>query len=215
MTSNLIVFDEENIQEGLQDCRNSVIGKLLTEKSVHANRVVKGNPLGVQKFMACFASMGKESTALRDGPFIKYLYGYKYGDYQFIAEPNRWVNVLVLPLLPGINAGSKKDGVFWVDFQFERLPFCYQCGVIGHDEDSCTGEKNDGDDDHPRGPRMRASHSGKAVRTESSHQKPKRQPPNPIQEAKTEGFSPRITRKTFFPHRPKSTNNSNCSYFTF
>ncbi|KAJ1440705.1 Zinc knuckle CX2CX4HX4C [Sesbania bispinosa] len=34
------------------------------------------------------------------------------------------------PILSGINVGSKKDGICWVDFQYERLPqCCYSCGM--------------------------------------------------------------------------------------
>ncbi|KAJ1410421.1 Zinc knuckle CX2CX4HX4C [Sesbania bispinosa] len=46
------------------------------------------------------------------------------------------------PLKTGINVGIKKDGVCWVDFQYERLAqFCYSCGLIGNDEDLC-GKKS-------------------------------------------------------------------------
>ncbi|KAJ1435329.1 Zinc finger, CCHC-type [Sesbania bispinosa] len=42
------------------------------------------------------------------------------------------------PLLTGIPVGRRKDGVSWVDFQYEKLPqFCYKCGRVGHDEDMC------------------------------------------------------------------------------
>ncbi|XP_057444625.1 uncharacterized protein LOC130736865 [Lotus japonicus] len=42
------------------------------------------------------------------------------------------------PLLEGINGGSHKDGVFWIDFKYEKLPqFCFICGIIGHGDQFC------------------------------------------------------------------------------
>ena len=50
------------------------------------------------------------------------------------------------PIRKGVNMGSKEDGLAWVDFKYERLPtFCYFCGVVGHDENSCdlaNGDEN-------------------------------------------------------------------------
>ncbi|KAJ1404178.1 Zinc knuckle CX2CX4HX4C [Sesbania bispinosa] len=43
------------------------------------------------------------------------------------------------PLLTGVPVGSNKDGVTWVEFQYEKLPqFCYLCGRIGHDDMFCN-----------------------------------------------------------------------------
>ncbi|KAJ1381728.1 Zinc knuckle CX2CX4HX4C [Sesbania bispinosa] len=70
------------------------------------------------------------------------------------------------PLLPGIPVGSHKDGVTWVDFQYERLPqFCYWCGRVGHNEDMCKDSNIDLRDNSSGrkdfGPWMRASHFGR------------------------------------------------------
>ncbi|KAJ1406666.1 Zinc finger, CCHC-type [Sesbania bispinosa] len=72
------------------------------------------------------------------------------------------------PLLPGITVGSKKDGLSWVDFKYERLPqFCYKCGLIGHEEDHCSIEtiivSVDDQDVQEFGPWMRASQVGLSV----------------------------------------------------
>ncbi|KAF7823757.1 cysteine desulfurase mitochondrial-like [Senna tora] len=41
-------------------------------------------------------------------------------------------------LRKGINLGNTKDGIYWVDYRFERVPkCCYSCGVFGHEEDDC------------------------------------------------------------------------------
>ncbi|KAJ1392464.1 Zinc knuckle CX2CX4HX4C [Sesbania bispinosa] len=100
------------------------------------------------------------------------------------------------PLLPSINVGSKKEVAFWVDFQFERLPqFCYKFGVIGHDEDSCTGEQNVEDEDRPRGPWMRAAQNGKLVKPEATQFKPRSQPPNAAQEERQRALAQELLEK--------------------
>ncbi|KAF7826658.1 cysteine desulfurase mitochondrial-like [Senna tora] len=42
----------------------------------------------------------------------------------------------------GANLGNKKDGVFWVDFRYEKIPrCCFSCGMFGHDEGECESMK--------------------------------------------------------------------------
>jgi hypothetical protein len=42
------------------------------------------------------------------------------------------------PIRPGMFIGNPKDGINWVDFRYENLPmFCFNCGLIGHNEDKC------------------------------------------------------------------------------
>ncbi|KAJ1375534.1 Zinc knuckle CX2CX4HX4C [Sesbania bispinosa] len=72
------------------------------------------------------------------------------------------------PLIPGVNIGSRVDGIIWVDFRFERLPqFCYACGLIGHEEESCkshnTNATNSEKEDHDIGPWLRASVFGRKL----------------------------------------------------
>ena len=44
------------------------------------------------------------------------------------------------PLRRGGNTVNPNGGKFWVTFKYERLPsFCFQCGILGHDEKHCTG----------------------------------------------------------------------------
>ncbi|KAJ1378034.1 Zinc finger, CCHC-type [Sesbania bispinosa] len=83
-------------------------------------------------------------------------------DIYEIKDSGQFVKVLVelnikKPLLSGILVGSKKDGITWVDFRYEKLPqFCYRCGQIGHEEDMCKHkvEQRNGDEstEHELGP---------------------------------------------------------------
>ena len=80
-----------------------------------------------------------------------------------------WMNV-GKPLKKGSNAGSRKDGNFWVDFKYERLAqFCYYCGMIGHEEKGCAkaimDEKNGGGKSLNLGPRLKVKFSRWRVRT--------------------------------------------------
>ncbi|KAF7825221.1 cysteine desulfurase mitochondrial-like [Senna tora] len=75
-------------------------------------------------------------------------------------------------IMRGTNIGSKKDGIHWVDFRYERFPqFCYKCGIIGHDNEQCLidldGEKEDSNEDLPYGPWIRATQSGKRIKEDS------------------------------------------------
>ncbi|KAF7840788.1 cysteine desulfurase mitochondrial-like [Senna tora] len=45
-------------------------------------------------------------------------------------------------LRKGTNLGNSNDGVFWVDFRYEKIPrCCFSCGVFGHDESECETKK--------------------------------------------------------------------------
>ena len=44
------------------------------------------------------------------------------------------------PLQRGRNIVNPNGGKYWVTFKYERLPsFCFQCGILGHDEKNCPG----------------------------------------------------------------------------
>ncbi|XP_057433287.1 uncharacterized protein LOC130726080 [Lotus japonicus] len=74
------------------------------------------------------------------------------------------------PLMTGINGGSHKDGVFWIDFKYERLlQFCFVCGVVGHGDQFCPkvieGEPQEFAPIRKYGPKLRAAVSGRRVFT--------------------------------------------------
>ncbi|KAJ1422489.1 Zinc finger, CCHC-type [Sesbania bispinosa] len=98
-----------------------------------------------------------------------------------VQERGSFVKALVeidlkKPLLPGVNAGSKNDGLFWVDFQYEKIPqFCYGCGIVGHDEDDCSERNDRSNDEKSRGPWMRALNMGRISRM-NSQQHPQGKP---------------------------------------
>ncbi|KAJ1390016.1 Zinc knuckle CX2CX4HX4C [Sesbania bispinosa] len=109
-------------------------------------------------------------------------------DIHEIQGKGSYIRVLVEmnisnPLIPGINAGSKKHGVFWVDFKYEKVPqFCYCCGLIGHDEDNCTGNSQNQEDCAALGPWMKAIQVGRKVSSGNPTQKKEKPAPNPQEE---------------------------------
>uniref|UniRef100_A0A803NVX1 Zinc knuckle CX2CX4HX4C domain-containing protein n=1 Tax=Cannabis sativa TaxID=3483 RepID=A0A803NVX1_CANSA len=60
---------------------------------------------------------------------------------------------LQAPLLAGVSLPDLGNKKVWSYFKYERLPlFCYKCGVIGHEEEVCSGRK-----------RMVAVHDGRTI----------------------------------------------------
>ncbi|KAJ1418357.1 Zinc knuckle CX2CX4HX4C [Sesbania bispinosa] len=201
MSANLIVFDKEDIQEGVQDCKNSVIGRLLTEKSVHVNSLsnalnsiwnapkgFKVINMGEKLFQIFFEHEKEADRVVKGSPWVfrnswlvlhHWVRGVQPSELSFHHVPV-WMQIWGLPIhcrtkQMGQRIGSCMGEVLeshvheiqgrgsFVKAPFERLPqFCYQCGVIGHDDDGCNGDKDEEDADHPRGPWMRASQAGRA-----------------------------------------------------
>lgn len=63
--------------------------------------------------------------------------------------------------------GSRLDEVFWVEFNYERLPqVCYVCGLVGHSETHCKEVEpgRGGANSSPRlGPWLRATQGGRRI----------------------------------------------------
>ncbi|KAF7813420.1 uncharacterized protein G2W53_034396 [Senna tora] len=72
-------------------------------------------------------------------------------------------------LRKGINLGNTKDGIYWIDYRFERIPkCCYTCGVFGHKEEDCETlktAKQRNEEFIPRdlGPWLKAGEIGRKV----------------------------------------------------
>ncbi|KAJ1400814.1 Zinc knuckle CX2CX4HX4C [Sesbania bispinosa] len=201
----LIIYDDVDVQEGLDMCSKSLTGAFLTSKPIHVNSLSNAlagiwcNPkgskveeIGEKKFQFLFDDHKDTDRILKRSPWIfrnawlslkrttkmGLRIGACMGDVLESEifetwEKGSFIKVLVLfyvtkPLKPGINVGSKVDGMVWVDFVYERLPqFCYSCGLIGHDEDGCKSRKEEGDgveaDGAKLGPWMRAAQIGRKV----------------------------------------------------
>ncbi|KAJ1403686.1 Zinc knuckle CX2CX4HX4C [Sesbania bispinosa] len=238
-----IVFEEEDIQEGLEECGNSVVGKLTTEKSIHVNslsnafnsiwnepkgfkvidlvgekifqfffqdsRVVKGQPWSFRNSWLILKRwerhLNPNDMDFRNIQVWVQLWGLPIhcrtrqmgrrigacmgtvsdADIYEIQGMGSYVRILVeidvsKPLLPGINAGSKSDGVFWVDFQFEKLPqFCYQCGMKRRAVLQGIGKMKTG---NQLGPWLRASLFGRRINSTIPKQRGGKPHPTPDQE---------------------------------
>ncbi|KAJ1431787.1 Zinc knuckle CX2CX4HX4C [Sesbania bispinosa] len=116
-----------------------------------------------QKIGACLGKvLSSELFEVRDrGSFIKMLVS---------LDTTR-------PLKVGVHTGNKSDEVFWVDFQYEKLPqFCYSCGLIGHAEEFCLNNKPpEGEKENkvnPLGPWLRTSLTGRRLHIHSEEGTP-------------------------------------------
>ncbi|KAJ1377366.1 hypothetical protein SESBI_48955 [Sesbania bispinosa] len=79
----LIIYDEEDIMEGLEQCSHSLVGVFLTEKPIHANSLQNAlagiwcNPKGLKveeirekKFQFRFDEVRDAERVLRGSPWI-------------------------------------------------------------------------------------------------------------------------------------------------
>ncbi|KAJ1415430.1 Zinc knuckle CX2CX4HX4C [Sesbania bispinosa] len=156
-----IIYDEEDVADGVESCSRSLIGRIITQKPIHVNSLQNAlmgiwcNPKGTKKIgIKVGACLGK----VMDSEIYE---NRERGTYiRLLVEINNQK-----PLLTGIPVGSQKDGVTWVDFRYEKVPkFCYQCGCIGHNEDICknppSGSSGEQAEEKTFGPWLRAAHIG-------------------------------------------------------
>jgi hypothetical protein len=71
------------------------------------------------------------------------------------------------PIQAGILIGNHKDGTFWIDFRYERLPqVCFTCGILGHGDKLCQNEPIIQEENAPLGPWIRSNQYGKRIMEE-------------------------------------------------
>jgi hypothetical protein len=90
---------------------------------------------------------------------------YDFPDKARIVKIKVQINITE-PIKPGIYIGNTKDGIQWIDFRYENLPmFCFNCGLVGHNEDNCSISKGyiEEGDINPRGPWLRSNSYGRRV----------------------------------------------------
>lgn len=230
----LIVFDEEDVEEGLQVCKNSVVGKILTEKPIHKGSLQSAlaniwcNPKGFRmeeiedKLYQFFLEEEKDAKRILQGsPWIFRNSWLIVKEWDRATDPKTmefstvliWIQLwglpphcrtrsmgmkigsclgevleselfefpekriinkikvaldIAKPIKAGANAGSRKDGVFWIEFRYEKLPqFCFFCGVIGHGEQGCQkaaqAEKDQTFQSKNLGPWLRTTQMGRRM----------------------------------------------------
>ncbi|KAJ1413339.1 Zinc knuckle CX2CX4HX4C [Sesbania bispinosa] len=229
-----IIYDDDDIADGVVSCCKSLVRKIITQKPIHLNSLQSAllgiwcNPKGlrmeeisVKTFQFFFKEEGDVERILRGSPWMfrnSWLLlkrwdrsitldkldfsktsirvqlwgllphyrtpkmGFKLGaclgkveEAEVFENRERGTFVKIQveidigkPLMVGILVGNTKDGVSWVDFQYERMPqFCYKSGRVGHDEEFCrsadAAQSTDDNGGKDFGPWMRAVSFGRKV----------------------------------------------------
>ncbi|KAH7841280.1 hypothetical protein Vadar_027865 [Vaccinium darrowii] len=82
---------------------------------------------------------------------------------------------ITLPLKRGCMVRMEASQPFWVEFRYERLPnFCFYCGLVGHDLQSCTKRFSDMEDNS-----LRTAQYGEWIRASPMSQPGRRKSPPP------------------------------------
>ena len=100
------------------------------------------SPFWIQVWGLPFESMSKEVGRDLGKILGKYIELHKWS---WLSEQAKFMRICVdlsinKPLWRGGNIVNPDGGKYWVTFKYKRLPrFCFQCGILGHDEKHCPG----------------------------------------------------------------------------
>ncbi|KAK9272680.1 hypothetical protein L1049_003057 [Liquidambar formosana] len=131
----------DSTRDKLEDCKFSLLGKVLTEKAFNkrAARTTIRLAWGV-------GEEGKkvgEEIGQRIGELIE------VDGRESNEEQGKFLRVRVnVPIAKPLRRGGRillhNGERVWVDFKYEKLPlFCYYCGKVGHDEKACYNKFQD------------------------------------------------------------------------
>ncbi|KAH7863008.1 hypothetical protein Vadar_012099 [Vaccinium darrowii] len=179
-----ILLEPEVHQRALERCSFSLVGKVLTHKSVNsvALKDTMKKVWGVKDevsiidvesnlFLFRFSSEVHMHRVIAEGPW-SFDNQLRIGEVLDVDEKSinedrgKFVRVRVRicidkPLKRGGNLVDREGNKVWINYKYERLPiFCYFCGLLGHEERSCHSRWETDHDDvgaETYGPWMQAT----------------------------------------------------------
>ncbi|GAU49883.1 hypothetical protein TSUD_408220 [Trifolium subterraneum] len=146
-TPRFSFYPEQIIENGVKNCQNSILGKIITEKPIHVSSIQNG-----------LESIWGSPAGLRiqeiQGKILQF-----FMDNSFDQERILQVAINVhQPITSGIHEGNPTDGTCWMDFRYEKLPqFCFNCGLVGHAANLCRHKALAEDTLAPLGPWIRST----------------------------------------------------------
>ncbi|GAU36081.1 hypothetical protein TSUD_320470 [Trifolium subterraneum] len=181
------LYAESIIHEGINTCKRSIIGKIITDKPIHISSIqnglesIWGSPVGLKiqelegKIIQFYINNEDDHNRIllgnpwdREGESIGELMGkveasefYEYPEKKVIIKIKVAINIHN-PILTGIHIGNPIDGTCWIDYRYEKLPqVCFKCALIGHSDKLCRNQPFNWDTLAPLGPWIRSIQYGR------------------------------------------------------
>lgn len=151
---NFFMYEEEVVDEGIKQCTNSILGKLLTTKQI-PKQVLYNSLMGIWcsiqelefqkarlwiqllghplhcKTVAMGLQLGAQLGTVEEAAIYDYPNNAKIIKIKVQFDINN-------PIRVGMYIVNENDGINWVDFRYENLPlFCFYYGLIGHSTENC------------------------------------------------------------------------------